>query len=37
MRQGTYMWSNSSVWEMSGLSGGGGGLNTMELLDREIW
>ena len=31
------MWINSSVWEMSCLSVGVGGLNTMELLDREIW
>ena len=37
MRQETYTWSNSSVWERSGLSVGGGGANTMELIDREIW
>ena len=29
------MWSNSSVWERSGLSVRD--LNTMELIDREIW
>ena len=32
---GDYMCSNSSVWERSGLSVGG--LNTVELTDREIW